>query len=52
MKAIIKGGYETSINFDETQILFDDDWYNIVEDAEGEYYFMYEGKAIYFESYE
>lgn len=52
MKAIIKGGYETSINFDETQILFDEDWYDIVEDMEGDNYFMYEGKALYFKCVE
>lgn len=48
MNAIIKGGLDAEINDSQTQIKFDGEWYDILEDMEGEHIFMYENKAIYF----
>jgi hypothetical protein len=50
MKAIINGWYETDINEAQDQIYFDGDWYEVLTDMEGEFYFMYEDKAFYFKA--
>ena len=52
MKAIIDYHYKTEINEQQTEIKFDGDWYEVLQDQEGQFYFMYEGKSIYFEVYE
>lgn len=49
MKAIIDYHYETEINDNKTLIYFRDEWHEILTDQEGEFYFMYDGKSIYFE---
>lgn len=53
MNAIIDYHYITEINEDQTKILFDGDWYEILTDQNGDFYFMYDSidksNAIYFE---
>lgn len=53
MKAIIDYHYITEINEEQTEIKFDGDWYEILTDQDGEFYFMYDSisksNSIYFE---
>lgn len=50
MKAIIDYWIETNISTDQTRILFNGSWYEILTDQEGDFYFMSsEGNVIYFE---
>lgn len=49
MKAIIDYHYTTEINDTQDKILFKEEWHEILSDQEGEFYFMYDGQAIYFE---
>ena len=51
MKAIIDYHYITDLNEDQTHILFKEDWHEILTDQEGDFYFMYDGRSIYFELY-
>lgn len=41
MKAVLKSGQVLDINAVATHVLFDNDWYEVCEDQEGDTYFIY-----------
>lgn len=45
---ITKTGYKTIVDETQSNILYYSKWYDILEDQEGEHYFMYDNRAIYF----
>ena len=45
---ITNTGYKTIVNEIEETILYYSKWYHVFEDREGEHYFMYDNRAIYF----
>lgn len=49
MKAIIDYHYITEINEQQDKIFFRGEWYEILTDQDGEFYFMYEESSIYFQ---
>jgi hypothetical protein len=49
MIALIHGYFQCYINEEQTHVMYSGEWYDIIEDMEGESYFLYEDEAIYFE---
>lgn len=49
MKALIHGYFECYINEEQNKVMYGGEWNEILEDIEGEPYFICDEDAIYFE---